>query len=834
MEIQRELPPRPRFRRRSRGALYLACAYWSLAFVGYPAFSQPVHRNLWGNTGMIDMPSARMAEDGLLTVGANLTKNTQRYNFSFQALPWLETAFNYTGLEDFDPTYPVYFDRNFAVKARLIQEGAWMPAIAVGVRDLVGTGIYSGEYVVASKRLGDVDVTFGMGWGRLGSTNFLQNPLTLISKKFETRRVFPNTQPGDTAANILFHSPKVGLFGGITWDTPINGLALIVEYSNDKNTLESQRGTFKNRNQLNLGATYEISNTLSAGASWLYGESMNAQFSFTINPVRNPHPEGMGPEMPIASVRAAEAQFTALEKMQNRGSATAPLPALTSSAMVDALWQSHPDILDVGIRGQNLLLTVSDANLQPRCARIADIISRLGRDFTTVALSNGRQEASCAVKTQFAEPNLIRVNASDTMPAANVTLPPMVTIDARKAPPPDTAAIVAKWRREMSAQQIGIDALQINGFVATVMYENNKYATEIDALRRLITLAMADAPPDVEEFRFVKIQSGVPQREFRVARAALERSLEQTTDIEMETQLEAQGAAMQYPGLRTEVLRSYPRFDWTVSPQFRQQLFDPNNPFGVQILAAAQASVTLFSGFSISTQAEASIYDNFLTNRPSDSVLPHVRTDFIRYFSEGKNGIRNLEASYKFRLSPNTFATLRAGYLESMFAGVGGEILWRPEGARWALGADLYSVKQRDYDRLFGFQNYNALTGHVTLYYASPWYNLNFLLSAGRYLAGDQGITVQATRRFASGIEVGAFFTKTNVSSAQFGEGSFDKGIIIRMPLGFTLPTNTQNEFGMIIKPVQRDGGQKLDGGSMLYEETRRASRAEMEIVSGR
>ena len=54
------------------------------------------------------------------------------------------------------------------------------------------------------------------------------------------------------------------------------------------------------------------------------------------------------------------------------------------------------------------------------------------------------------------------------------------------------------------------------------------------------------------------------------------------------------------------------------------------------------------------------------------------------------------------------------------------------------------------------------------------------------------------------------------------------------MPLGFTLPTNTQNEFGMIIKPVQRDGGQKLDGGSMLYEETRRASQAEMETEAGR
>ena len=170
----------------------------------------------------------------------------------------------------------------------------------------------------------------------------------------------------------------------------------------------------------------------------------------------------------------------------------------------------------------------------------------------------------------------------------------------------------------------------------------------------------------------------------------------------------------------------------------------------------------------------------------------------------------------------------RAGYLESVFAGFGGEILWRPPGERWALGLDMYQVKQRDYDRLLGLRPYEVFTGHISLYYASPWYDLNFVARAGQYLAGDRGITFEMTRRFASGVEIGAFFSKTNVSADKFGEGSFDKGLIIRLPLEFTIPVNTLNEFHLELRPVQRDGGQRLAGDATLYEVTRRTSYAEI------
>ena len=89
-------------------------------------------------------------------------------------------------------------------------------------------------------------------------------------------------------------------------------------------------------------------------------------------------------------------------------------------------------------------------------------------------------------------------------------------------------------------------------------------------------------------------------------------------------------------------------------------------------------------------------------------------------------------------------------------------------------------------------------------------------------------MTVEVTRRFATGIEVGAFFTRTNVSAQQFGEGSFDKGIIIRIPLGWMLPIETQGQYALDMRPIQRDGGQRLMADTVLYEETRRASQAEI------
>jgi len=48
-------------------------------------------------------------------------------------------------------------------------------------------------------------------------------------------------------------------------------------------------------------------------------------------------------------------------------------------------------------------------------------------------------------------------------------------------------------------------------------------------------------------------------------------------------------------------------------------------------------------------------------------------------------------------------------------------------------------------------------------------------IERGPLLGGDTGVTVEMSRVFQNGVRFGGYFTKTNVSSQQFGEGSFDK-----------------------------------------------------------
>ena len=107
--------------------------------------------------------------------------------------------------------------------------------------------------------------------------------------------------------------------------------------------------------------------------------------------------------------------------------------------------------------------------------------------------------------------------------------------------------------------------------------------------------------------------------------------------------------------------------------------------------------------------------------------------------------------------------------------------------------------------------DYKTNTGFLSLYYASPFYNYDFAIHIGKYLARDTGATIEVRRTFDNGFSVGAFATFTNVSAADFGEGSFDKGLYFKIPFDSFLPNNQRGSYSAFIRSLQRDGGQKLD-----------------------
>ena len=111
---------------------------------------------------------------------------------------------------------------------------------------------------------------------------------------------------------------------------------------------------------------------------------------------------------------------------------------------------------------------------------------------------------------------------------------------------------------------------------------------------------------------------------------------------------------------------------------------------------------------------------------------------------------------------------------------------------------------------------YQTTIGKISTYYDGGG---QFLveINAGRYLAGDWGTTTKISRRFANGWEAGAYATLTDVPFDVFGEGSFDKGIYLNVPLDWMTGTPQMSVRNYTIRPITRDGGARLASARQLY-----------------
>lgn len=140
----------------------------------------------------------------------------------------------------------------------------------------------------------------------------------------------------------------------------------------------------------------------------------------------------------------------------------------------------------------------------------------------------------------------------------------------------------------------------------------------------------------------------------------------------------------------------------------------------------------------------------------------------------------------------------------------------QPANQRWGLGVDLNYVKQRDFDQLLGFQDYDTVTGHVSAYWAVNR-GLTAQLDVGRYLAGDWGATLSVDRVFANGWRMGAYATVTDADPSAFGDGSFTKGLRLSVPLSWGIGTPTRKTYAIDMNTEARDGGARLNVEKRLY-----------------
>ena len=216
-----------------------------------------------------------------------------------------------------------------------------------------------------------------------------------------------------------------------------------------------------------------------------------------------------------------------------------------------------------------------------------------------------------------------------------------------------------------------------------------------------------------------------------------------------------------------------------------------------------------------SSNIKYSIADNFddLKYPPRDTYPAQVRSDVKDYLKNFNKGIFIGRAQLDYYLSPkkNHHMMMTAGILEEMFNGVGFEYLYYDQESNFAFGFEVFEVKKRDYEMRFGTLEYSNTTSHLNFHYRN-YGSIPFdaKISYGEYLAGDEGMTIDLSRSFANGTKFGIFASFTDVSTEQFGEGSFDKGIYFNIPI-----------FGELInyswRPLTKDPGAKLNRKTTLH-----------------
>jgi hypothetical protein len=662
----------------------------------------------FGNLGLIKTPSARFSPDATLSATLSFDEVADIYNISYQATPWAEATFRYA---IFNPREAVgsrdeLRDRSYEVKFRLLRERSLLPQIAVGVRDILGTGAWEGEYIVATKAHGPFDASIGLGWGRLGSRGGVSNPLRIFGDGFDRRPTGSiGGDFGGESRGASFFRGDVGFFGGFSYQIPQKPIKLLVEYSSDVYAREVNLGTLDNPSPWNLGVQWAPVANVAITASWVRGDSMGINFSSKINTKANP------------SKKRGARFYSSTE------------PRALSKA---------PENLDLSSWYARLLYDVERSGLRLHSATL-----RPGSRTAQLELSND----SYALTSDAVQRALLM---------AQIHLPARVS---------------------------SLDVLlRENGYIApTLEYRLERVTADLSQLNKL---------------------SGSSRSSVRETSSRLQ-ILEGRTN----------------PKPSNSTNYGYPKVNFGADLATRIQLMDPDAPLAGQIYAKLSARASLADNLDIWAVYGQDIYNDFSTDRVSNSIIQRVRSDVNRYLVEGQSGLDQLYIEYRKSATPSLHYRAYAGILEAMYGGAGVEVLYAPFKSRVAVGATINALRQRGFEKNFEFLDYKTVTGYLSLFYATPFYNVDVAVHAGRYLGKDTGYTFEARRTFDSGFSLGGFFTRTNVSAEEFGEGSFDKGLFFRIPFNGLLPGNTRSAYTTILRPLERDGGRRLEdfSGSLWF-----------------
>ncbi|MBL4601207.1 MAG: YjbH domain-containing protein [Emcibacteraceae bacterium] len=754
----------------------------------------------FGGIGLLEMRNARFGGDGDLSAGVGYIDGGQNYYATWQATPWLETTLRFSDYKESNIGINTGgIDKGLDIKIRILEEGKYKPAIAIGLQDMLGDGLFSGEYIVASKKIDNFDLTMGFGFGNLANRTRVSNFARVLGGRFKNRTF---NDPGSEKLRFgnYFSGEKMGFFWGVEYNIPIDGLTAKVEYSTvDKSTIDIFQD-YKSKTAFNVGVNYKVKNWLEISAGLLHGNQLALQFTLKQN-LHSP-------------VRLGFAKGPAVDEIRSRSLKNSPL------SVTDYKGRDDQDIFFE--RLQQMGYVVNAINLTG--GRINVDLMTNGIDPQSIELILG------AVLTSYPEANIdfpngnIQAGRADNLGREALrkfrsSAFYVRELDYSEITAADKKLIAKSIFERMEEKALKPDEILIGENEISVVKTVAPFIDIPMNIGRTVRILSAEAPDTVERFNIISKERGIKVSKVSVLRKDFEKIAEFNSspeEIFSNTQISKPGRM----AIGGHSFESFPQFEYGILPDLETHFgSDKDDHFKGDLNLKIYGRVNLSNSLQFYAEAKQHIIGNIDMIPVSNNVnVHHVRSDIGLYAAEGTTSIRRLSFEYIKNPTNNIYTRITAGHLEAMYSGVSAEILYRQYGGSLSFGLDINLVKQRGYNQLFKMRDYETVTGHATLYYVNKKYDITSKVSFGRYLAKDWGTTIDISRQFGNGIRIGAMATFTNMSESNFGRGNFDKGVYMTVPFDFFWFRQSRDKASFKFRRLGKNGGQKLDHNTRLFD----------------
>jgi hypothetical protein len=378
---------------------------------------------------------------------------------------------------------------------------------------------------------------------------------------------------------------------------------------------------------------------------------------------------------------------------------------------------------------------------------------------------------------------------------------------------------------------------ECGGDILRIHVINCKWLFERQVRCRLNQILAHLTPNNIDEVRVVMESQGFAIDEFRFYGCFL-RMYNECRLSDVELNLLTPRCNVSYPDpCRTRRLFSKNRslFDFSISPKVHSFFGSTSGKFkyalGVSVGACGYLPWDIYYQTQLSYIAASSLGNVLGVDYLNPSQIINVHTDIVCYYSQRTVTVDQLYLQKSMNIKGGLYGRVAAGYFAQNYGGGALEFLFYPADQPWAIGVEASLLGKRTLTGL-GFTNeirkfvglmptYVPFTGYqyyLDLYYDFKDLQLDVRVSAGKFMAHDNGVRTLVERYFDNGMRLVAWYTWTDGNDIVNGSPYHDKGVGFSLPLDFFYTHSCKKRWNYAMSAWLRDVGYRAPTGHRLYD----------------